>query len=87
MEWQASYAAGALLTPARLLVPAIQGAMSDVGLEPPIYEDAEGRDTVVGAVSEAFGISCEAAGIRLRAHRLVRPASDRAHGDLDFTGS
>lgn len=87
MEWQASYGAGALLAPARLVRICAKDAAEFHGVKLPTFDDADALDDLVEAVARGFTISREAALVRLKSLRLVRPARERAQGSLEFTES
>lgn len=64
MEWQASYAAGALLMPATRL-RAVVNACLPAGIRPPLPADGLVARDLQQRASEAFLVSADAAGVRL----------------------
>lgn len=65
LEWQASYAASALLAPASAVRKIALPIIEDAGLFVPVLRASETGARLISAISAAFRISREAAGVRL----------------------
>jgi len=65
LEWQASYAASALLAPASLVRNVVRPIMEAAGLFGPVAVSSDHGAALISAVSEAFRISQIAARVRL----------------------
>jgi len=64
MEWQANYAGAALLMPLSRLVLTVSVCLGKGRIEP-LTSDAPKANDLTQRVSEAFGVSAEAARVRL----------------------
>jgi Zn-dependent peptidase ImmA (M78 family) len=64
MEWQAGYAAGALLMPVSRLKLAVEACLAKGG-DSEVRADSSKATDLKQRVSEAFTVSEEAAGVRL----------------------
>jgi Zn-dependent peptidase ImmA (M78 family) len=65
LEWQASYAASALLAPASAVRNVARPIIEQAGLFGPVGASTEHGASLIAAVSEAFTISRDAARVRL----------------------
>ena len=65
LEWQASYAASALLAPASFVRSVIGPIQERFGIFGPVTIDGEHGQAMIAAVSGAFAISRDAARVRL----------------------
>lgn len=65
LEWQASYAASALLAPASHVRNVVRPIIEKAALFPPVAASTEAGAGLISAVSEAFTISRDAARVRL----------------------
>ena len=65
LEWQASYAASALLAPASAVRNTVRPVLEQAGLYGPVAAATEHGAALISAVSQAFTISREAARVRL----------------------
>ena len=65
MEWQAAYASGAFLMPVSALRPIAARHLEATGLFAPISAYAEAGGSLISHVRAAFGVSADAARVRL----------------------
>lgn len=65
LEWQASYAASALLAPASMVRNVVRPIIEKAGVFGPVAVSTEHGAALIAAVSEAFKISRDAARVRL----------------------
>jgi Zn-dependent peptidase ImmA (M78 family) len=65
MEWQASYVSGAILMPVSRIKKLVGDFAEHRGLHAQIFLSSEAGFQIVGAVTEAFRVSADAARIRL----------------------
>jgi hypothetical protein len=80
LEWQASYAASALLAPASFVRKVVRPTLERNGIFGPVRSDSEHGRTLIGDVADAFKISRDAARVRLSVLQILGEPS--ASGSL-----
>jgi hypothetical protein len=80
LEWQASYAASALLAPATPVRGIVRPMLEKAGLFGPVAESTEDGAALIAAVAKAFAISQAAARVRLSVLGIL--GAPRAQGSL-----
>jgi len=80
LEWQASYAASALLAPASPVRAVVRSVLEQAGLFGPVAPDSEHGAGLISAVATAFTISKPAARVRLLVLGIL--GTPRAEGSL-----
>ena len=76
MEWQAGYAGGALLMPITHLKELVADSLHEWGLFRRVEADTDRHKELVERISEAFGVSKDAAKTRLHKLGYVVPAAE-----------
>src|ERR1051325_2080498 len=71
--------------PKQLVLSAANAAAGRLGLEE-VYDDSPQLPQLLAAVADRFQISRQAAEVRLRELRVIRPAAERRQGRLGLHG-
>jgi hypothetical protein len=66
MEWQAGYASGAVLMPKSYLTKVVSEVHQHMSIYGPVTPQSQQGNALVGAVVDAFGVSRDAATVRLK---------------------
>lgn len=80
LEWQASYAASALLAPASFVRKTVAPTLERFGIFGPVRHDSDHGRAMIGDVADAFAISRDAARVRLSVLQIL--GEPRATGSL-----
>lgn len=73
MEWQASYASGALLMPATYVKQLTAGYLAHEGLDSPVASDSDHGEVLIDLIVKSFLVCRDAARVRLSALKILGP--------------